>query len=103
MISCFFSLASWALLKHVVDGDDNVVLARFKFLIFVFFILFPFRCSFGGSDPLALALHLASLGFFGLREEFVYVFNVHEGAGKVVALPDGLKPRTFYGEACGSM
>ena len=52
---------------------------RFKFLIFVFLFLFLFRCRFGGYDPLALALHVAFLGFFGAREEFVFFFNVHEG------------------------
>ena len=50
-----------------------------------------------------LASHVAFLGFFGLREEFVDVFNVHEGPGKVVAFTDGLKPLTFYGEARSSM
>ena len=78
-----------------MDVDDDVVLERFKFLIFVFLFLFLLCCRFGGSDPLVLALHVAFLGFFGLREEFVYVFNVHKGPEKVFSFPDGLKTRTF--------
>ena len=85
---------------HVVDGDDNVVLVLFKFLIFFLFLL---RFRFGVCNPLVLALHVAFLGFLGLREEFVDIFNVHEGAGKVVAFPDGLKPHTCCGEDRGSM
>ena len=59
--------------------------------------------GFGGSESLALASHVAFLGFFGLKKKFVYGFNVREGPGKVVAFPDGLNPRTFCGEARGSM
>ena len=88
---------------HVVDGDNNVVLVRFKFLIFVFFFLFLFCCRFGESDPLLLASHVAFLGFFGIRENFVDVLNVHEGPGEAVAFADGLKPHTFCGDARGSM
>ena len=84
-------------------GDNDAVFARFKFLIFVFLFLFLFRCRFGGSYPLALASHVAFLGFFRISEEFVYVLNIHEGPGKVVSFPDGLKPHTVCGEAHGSM
>ena len=84
-----------------MDGDDDVVLARLKFLIFVLFFLF--RCRFGGYDPLAMAAHVAFLGFFGIREEFFGIFNIREGPVKVVAFPDGLKPHTFCGESRGSM
>ena len=52
---------------HVVDGDYDVVLARLKFLIFVFFFLLLLRCRSGESDPLALAFHVAFLGFYELR------------------------------------
>ena len=84
-----------------MDGDENAVLARFNFLSFFFFFLF--RCRFGGSGLLALASYVDFLGFFGLREEFVDVFNVHEGPRKVVAFLDGLNPRMFCGESCGPM
>ena len=86
-----------------MDVDEDVVLARFKFLIFVFFFLFLLRCRFGGSDPLVLASHVAFLGFFGLREEFVYVFNVHDWPGKTFAFTDGLKQRIFCGYVRGSV
>ena len=86
-----------------MDGDDDVVLARFKFLIFVFLFLFLLCCRFGGSDPLALASHVDFLGFFGLREECFYAFNVQEGPGKVVAFSDVLDSHTFCGESHGSM
>ena len=74
-----------------------------SFFIFVLFILFLFCCEFGRSDPLLMALHVSFLGLFIIREEFVYVFNVHKGPGKIVAFPDGLKPSTFCGESRSSM
>ena len=73
-----------------MDGDNNVVLTSFKFIIFIFLLLFLLCCRFDGSEPLVLALHVALLGFFGFREEFFYVYNVHKGTGKVVAFTDGL-------------
>ena len=79
------------------------MLAQFKFIVFFFFFLLLFRCRFGGSESLALALYVAFLGFFGLSEYFFYVFNFHKGPGKVVASLDGLKPRNFFGEAHGIM
>ena len=46
---------------------------------------------------------MAFFGLFGLKEDYFYSFNVHEGPGKVVAFLDGLKSCTFFGEARGSV
>ena len=62
-----------------MDGDNDVVLARLKFLIYIFLFLNLFYCRVSGSDPLVLALNVAFLSFLWLREEFVYVFNIYEG------------------------
>ena len=86
-----------------MSGDNNVVLARFKFLIFVFFFLFLFYCRFGGSNPLVLASYVTFFGFLRTQGRFFYVLNVHKGPGNVVIFPDGFKSCTFCGEACGSM
>ena len=80
-----------------MDGDNDVMLAWFKCIIFVFLFLFLLHCRFGGYDPLALSYHVAFLCFLWLREEFVYVFNVYEGPGKVVELLDGLKTLQHVG------
>ena len=86
-----------------MDGDNYVVLARFKFLNFIFLFLFLFSCRFGGYDPLVLASHVAFFVSFDPGNNLFMFLTFYEGPGKVVSFPDGLNPRKFCWEDRGTM
>ena len=84
-------------LFYVIDLGDEVLLFWFcGGEVTVFGVVARWGRS-SGALALMLAAHVPSLGFFGLREESVEIFHVHQGPGEKISVPDGLEPSGFGG------